>query len=203
MFEIDKMGNLLTNNCSISCKATAIWTIILLLILGGIYASVHNFNTRKNVVAVVIFLVLMASLVYLLMAKNNENYIFKGKDLLEITPAKTCRGGPYMFQGDSPTARRCQKMWGTAQGRDKLQRVLCLNGDYQKDSGYVTGEKILPGTLPPNNPWGDGLYPNNFQLGFHYTPDTAFDWSNPHDCVGQMLSYKTRIKELLENKILS
>ena len=199
------MGNSLLHNCTISCKVVTIWTIVLLLLLGTIYVSVHSsdFDTKKHILSAVIFLLLMASLIYLLTAKNSENYIFKGKDLLEITPAKTCRGGPYMFQGDSPKAKRCQKLWGTTKGRDELQKVLCLNGAYQKDSGYVTGEKILPGTLAPNDPWGDGLYPNNFQLGFHYTPDTAFDWSNPHDCVGQMLRYKTHKKELLKNKILS
>ena len=66
----------------------------------------------------------------------------------EIGP-KYCRGGPYMFTGDSERSKYCRKLASTDEGLAEIQRYNC-------GAGY-TG-------MPGNN--------------FRYTPISNDKWGN-------------------------
>jgi hypothetical protein len=48
----------------------------------------------------------------------------------DVTPAAKCKGGPYMWQGDSETAKMCRAMAETEQGR-------CEQSAYECGVGYI------------------------------------------------------------------
>ena len=66
-------------------------------------------------------LVLVA--VYYLANLNNTNEGF-----WTVTPAGRCRGGPYMWQGDSQTAKMCRDMAETKEGRCAISSYNCPTG---------------------------------------------------------------------------
>lgn len=48
-----------------------------------------------------------------------------GYQMLDISPRKLCKGGDYMFQGNSPLAQMCKKMESTPEGRALIGSVTC------------------------------------------------------------------------------
>lgn len=54
--------------------------------------------------------------------------------LLHITPAKTCRGGLYLHQGDSDEAKMCRTMIETEP--EKIAAVSCCNGTFGMPNKY-------------------------------------------------------------------
>lgn len=73
------------------------------------------------IVGLVYTLVLVA--VYYLANLNGTNEGF-----WTVSPAARCRGGPYMWQGDSETAKMCRKMAETPEGRCAISSFNCPTG---------------------------------------------------------------------------
>src|SRR5579872_1295078 len=46
----------------------------------------------------------------------------------DVTPAAQCRGGPYMWQGDSEHARMCRDLASTKEGRCDISSYSCPIG---------------------------------------------------------------------------
>ena len=46
-------------------------------------------------------------------------------DAWGISLAKLCAGGPYMWQGGSPLAKKCRKLASTRKGRNEISRYEC------------------------------------------------------------------------------
>ena len=67
----------------------------------------------------------------------------------DVSDYAQCKGGPYFWQGDSPTAKRCRELASTPEGR-------CGISSYNCTTGYV-GTPKLP---------------------FYYTPLSDDEWKN-------------------------
>lgn len=61
--------------------------------------------------------------VYYLANLNSTNEGF-----WQVTPAARCRGGPYMWQGDSEMAKTCRKLSETKNGRNEIANYNCPTG---------------------------------------------------------------------------
>lgn len=72
-----------------------------------------------------------------------------GEGFWEVSPAARCKGGPYMWQGDSETAKMCREMASSDDGKCKIASYNC-------PKGYI-GQPRLP---------------------FYYTPLSGDDWRN-------------------------
>ena len=46
----------------------------------------------------------------------------------EVTPGKLCRGGPYMWQGNSKKAKMCRRMAESKEGKKQINRYQCPSG---------------------------------------------------------------------------
>jgi hypothetical protein len=94
-----------------------------------------------------IFTGIIVTIYYLAgISKLKDNFAF------EVTPAKMCRGGAYMFQGDSKKAKFCQDFVETPEGKKDMCRYQC--------SG------------PP------GLYNGYPGKKFEYTSQSDAHWNN-------------------------
>ena len=54
--------------------------------------------------------------------------LFKESYSYQTSPGKLCRGGPYMWQGDSEQAKLCRKLASTPEGQAEIQRYSCGAG---------------------------------------------------------------------------
>lgn len=65
----------------------------------------------------------------------------------DVSSAALCKGGPYMWQGDSPEAKMCREMASTPEGR------VAISG-YNCPTGYI-GSPGLPFIYTPlsNDSW--------------------------------------------------
>lgn len=80
--------------------------------------------------------------------------------MLEISQGALCRGGPYMWQGNSEQAKMCRALAETPEGRCKIAAFNCPTGfdgmpkvpmDYSSDSdSNWTGVKCS-GTVPDSS----------------------------------------------------
>jgi hypothetical protein len=77
-------------------------------------------DVSLGIMAIVYALCLAA--VYYVTGMNKKNEGF------EITPGARCRGGPYMWQGDSETAKMCRGMAQSEEGRCAIASQSCPNG---------------------------------------------------------------------------
>jgi len=59
------------------------------------------------------------------LAKMNQ--IKDNYQMLEFSPGALCRGGPYMWQGDSERAKMCRKLASTPEGRCDIAAFNCPN----------------------------------------------------------------------------
>ena len=117
--------------------------------------SICKFNSSNGSKVVVMFMALIYTLAmfgYLKIFKpfDKESYMFrKHNSSWGITPEKLCKGGPYMWQGNSPRAKMCKNLYSTQEGRDKINRYEC-------GAGY-TG---MPGKNFRFTPVSDGNWNN-------------------------------------------
>jgi hypothetical protein len=89
------------------------------------------------------------------MIPENSQYLPEKNSLFEVAPAKLCaEGGWYMNQGDSTTAKTCQKFYNSKEGQKQMDQFHCSNCGYQ---GLFHG-------LPANH--------------MKYTPQSGDDWKN-------------------------
>lgn len=88
---------------------------------------------------------LIITSIYMLSKFQND----KSESFWDISPAALCKGGPYFWQGDSPTSKMCRKLASTEEGRVMLSGYNC-------PVGYV-GQPGLP---------------------FYYTPLSDDNWQN-------------------------
>lgn len=70
-------------------------------------------------------------IVIFFLARLNENT----ENFWDVSPAALCRGGPYMWQGDSETAKMCKEMAATEEGS-------CAISSYNCPTGYIGTPKI-------------------------------------------------------------
>lgn len=84
---------------------------------------------------------------------TKDNFEFK------LDPAKACRGGPYMWQGNSELAETCRKLNSTSEGKKDIQSYECP----------------CPGSV--GIPARHG--------GFQYTPQSDANWENAR-CNGEV-----------------
>lgn len=104
---------------------------ILTFLLFYLAVSVANYwfkHMQKGNLQVIYLLVgavftLLLVVVYYLATLNKTSEGF-----WDITPAATCRGGPYMWQGDSENAKMCRKMAETKEGECEIAAYNCPTG---------------------------------------------------------------------------
>lgn len=84
----------------------------------------------------------------------------------DVSPAAMCKGGPYMWQGDSDTAKMCREMAKNTDGR-------CAIASYNCPTGFIGTPKIP----------------------FYYSPLSGDSWKNercthtqPCSCSGEDLA---------------
>jgi len=63
--------------------------------------------------------------VYYLSGLNNTRDNYR---MLQISPGAMCRGGEYMWQGDSKKAEMCRKLDSTPEGKEEISHFQCPNG---------------------------------------------------------------------------
>jgi hypothetical protein len=111
----------------------------------GQWWNTHSKSKHPYVVLALLgcaFALFMAGMYYLSkLNKMNEEGFW------DVSPAARCRGGPYMWQGDSETAKMCRKMAESPEGR-------CQIASYNCPTGY-NGVPRLPFVYTPlsNDQW--------------------------------------------------
>jgi hypothetical protein len=77
----------------------------------------------------------------------------------DVSQYAKCKGGPYMWQGDSPEAKMCRELASTEQGR-------CGISSYNCPSGYI-GTPKLPFYYSPlsNDQWKNERCENREKCG--------------------------------------
>jgi len=98
----------------LGCKAVSFWRS----------NKIVNFDVATLIVGAVITLIVIA--IFYLAKMNQESN--DGYKPFEISPGALCRGGPYMWQGDSERAKMCRKLAASPAGRCELSRFNCPNG---------------------------------------------------------------------------
>lgn len=92
----------------IGCRITKVWRTsdVSILIVGTVVTG------------------LLATIYYLAkINQHTDNY-----RAFEISPGAMCRGGSYMWQGDSARAKMCQQMNSTPEGKCAISRFNCPTG---------------------------------------------------------------------------
>ena len=109
--------------------------ILFFVIMFLLYCVATNLNdaweeyTKINhnvsmIVTGVVFVLIMVGIYFLAnMNKSNSNEGF-----WDVTKFAQCRGGPYMWQGDSATAKMCRKLAETPEGRCGISSYNCPTG---------------------------------------------------------------------------
>lgn len=135
-----------------SVKESLFFILIAALFFLGVKASEYwmdNSSTAKKwedmtILIVGIILALLLAAVYYASKLNRC-----GEGFWEVSPAARCKGGPYMWQGDSETAKMCREMASSEAGR-------CSIASYNCPKGFI-GQPRLP---------------------FYYTPLSGDGWEN-------------------------
>lgn len=86
-----------------------------------------TFHKANYLVVISVFITLLLLLLYKFgkIGQCNEPFHF------EVTPEKLCTGGPYMISSASKNVQdKCNKIWSTPEGREKLKQVNCEGGMY-------------------------------------------------------------------------
>jgi hypothetical protein len=115
-----------------------------------VYMTGGVLNTYKSwmIIGVSTLVVLFAIAGYIKGSKLfNENFHF------QLSPGKSCQGGAYMNQGDSPRAKMCRSMMMTPEGQEDINRYKC-------NKGFI------------GMPKGTGVH------GFNFSPDSNSNWKN-------------------------
>lgn len=79
-------------------------------------------KTASLIVGIVFTLVMVA--LYYLAGLNNKT----SEKFWDVSAGAKCRGGPYMWQGDSEQAKTCREMAKTPQGRAEIAAYSCPTG---------------------------------------------------------------------------
>ena len=135
--------------------------VFLLYFLFARLAVLWTKRTGLNVDATIIILGIacigaVVGIFYLLQMnkmQSKDNFHF------ELDPAKACRGGPYMWQGNAELAKTCRKLDSTKAGKQAIQSYECP----------------CPGSV--GMPARHG--------GFQYTPQSDAQWQNAR-CKGKV-----------------
>jgi hypothetical protein len=132
-----------------SSKEITYFVLIFIMFYLGVKMSNYWINHAKInpdvsilIIGVVVCLILASIYYFSGLSSNSENF-------WDITPAALCKGGPYMWQGDSETAKMCRDMANTPEGR-------CAISSYNCPSGYNGTPRIQ----------------------FEYTPLSGDTWEN-------------------------
>lgn len=123
--------------------------IFLLFFLALKMAKFWDKYTSNDTIAYVLVGLVYALVIMAVYYLGDMGNCGVGENFWEITPAARCRGGPYMWQGDSETAKMCREMASTKEGR-------CMIASYNCPTGY---------NGVPRDP-------------FYYTPLSDDNWQN-------------------------
>jgi len=72
------------------------------------------------IIGAVITLALVSIFYIAKMNQHSDNY-----RAFEISPGAMCRGGPYMWQGDSARSKMCQELAKTPEGKCEISKFNC------------------------------------------------------------------------------
>ena len=102
-----------------------IFLIYFLSVKGGQYWVSHAEKLDGDLAFIVVGLGYTAIIVSLyFFAKLDPS----SEGFWDITPAATCKGGSYMWQGDSPSAKTCQDLSKTETGKAQIGSYNCPKG---------------------------------------------------------------------------
>ena len=102
-----------------------IFLIYFLSVKAGEYWIANSENLNKDLSCIVVGLGYTTIIVGLyFLAKLDPS----SEGFWDITPAATCKGGSYMWQGDSPSAKVCQELASTSDGRAMIGSYNCPKG---------------------------------------------------------------------------
>jgi hypothetical protein len=102
-----------------------IFLMFLLFVKLGQFWMVQGSGVSINVATMIVgagFTCIIVALYYL--ARLNSS----SEGFWDITPAALCKGGAYMYQGDSQTAKMCQEMAKSVDGRAAISSYNCPTG---------------------------------------------------------------------------
>jgi len=123
-------------------RETIFFILTLLLYFLSVKATqywIHSSHLKPDLayfIVGIVFVMLIATVFYI--SKMNRCI---GESFWDVAPAAKCRGGPYMWQGDSETAQACRAMADTPEGR-------CAISSYNCPTGY-NGVPKLPFVFSP------------------------------------------------------
>ena len=116
-------------------------TFYLIAILGiGLPNYYRQIHPDLSLMLIGLVFTGIAVLLFYLSGVNNVQDNYRN---LEISPGALCRGGPYMWQGDSEMAKMCRNLAKSKEGRCEIAAFNCPNGfdgmpkvplDYSSDS---------------------------------------------------------------------
>jgi hypothetical protein len=126
-------------------------------------------NCLVFLVVGIIFSIILSSVYYGSKINKCENY---GENFWDVSPYALCKGGPYFWQGDSPTSKMCRDFASTPEGRVGISSYNC-------PVGYA-GQPGLP---------------------FNYSPLSDDNWENSRctdlpDCKGVDVGMCSMIKQV-------
>jgi len=95
--------------------------ILFFLMVKGALRYIGNPDTGMVAVLAVIYSLFILGIMHLLKLQTTEGF-------WDVSPAAKCKGGPYMFQGDSPDAKMCRQMMQSEAGRCAIASYNCPVG---------------------------------------------------------------------------
>jgi hypothetical protein len=102
--------------------------LVLLYLFLSMYSRDHNFSNLTIIaISLIIVLSIYGYIKIINPFKSCESYC-ENTNLLEISPAKRCRGGPYTWQGNSERAKMCRKLASTRDGMNLIKSYQCSCG---------------------------------------------------------------------------
>ena len=104
---------------------------VLLAVLFHVAVQLAMFWTRHSkingdvayILTGLVYTLVMVALFFI--SNLNKNC---SENFWDVSPAAQCRGGSYMFQGDSQVAKDCRAMEHTKEGRCAISAYNCPNG---------------------------------------------------------------------------
>jgi hypothetical protein len=110
-----------------STRQTMFFVLVFLIFFLGIKLQgywIDNGDYDPTVTSIMvgcIYTLIIMSLYYLAQLNCSEGF-------WDVTEAAKCKGGPYMWQGDSETAKMCRQMASTPDGNCKINAYNCDKG---------------------------------------------------------------------------
>lgn len=102
-------------------KIAVFFIIMLFLVYASLILSVKLKNSKTAIMIIGLVFTSVMIGVFFLVSLNVESF-------WEPSIYSQCKGGPYMWQGNSPTAKACRALAETPQGRCGISSYNCAKG---------------------------------------------------------------------------